>query len=106
MKSMTALPVVALLSALAMPPAMAGSNACATILCLGGSMDGGSDNGQMCDKPIQDYFDIKEYRGGEYDPGLTLQSRIDYLDECPEDTTTKMRINAKYGMIPDNPGFQ
>jgi hypothetical protein len=82
--------------------AFAGGNSCATILCLGGEMDGAM-GGEMCDKPIQDYFDIKEYRGAEYAPDLTLESRIEYLDECPEDTTTKMRINAKYGMIPDNP---
>lgn len=96
---------VALSMSIVASASQAESMACGTILCLGGSMDGGT-GGDMCKKPIDAYFDIKEYRGGEYDPGLTLQSRIDYLDECPEDTTTKMRINAKYGMIPDNPGFE
>lgn len=101
------LQAVAVSSALALSaaPALA-KDACATIVCLGGSMIGGK-GGMMCKEPIQDYFDIKKTKHGDFSPSRTLKARKDYLDDCEsEKEGNKARIHAKYGMVPSNPGFQ
>lgn len=79
------------------------ADSCATILCLGGSMLGGK-GGAMCDDPIQDYFDIKKYRHGKFSESKTFRARQDYLEKCKDGSyTDKARIQAKYGMVPNNP---
>lgn len=86
--------------------ASADDKSCGTILCLGGTMQGG-DGGAACDQSIQDYFDIVKYKKKKrFDAGRTFQARAEYLDKCEsENDGEKARIQAKYGTIQRNPGF-
>lgn len=81
----------------------AADDACATILCLGGSMLGGK-GGAMCKQPIQDYFDIVKYKHGKFSPSRTFRARGKYLEECESgQDSDKARIQAKYGAVRRNP---
>lgn len=84
----------------------ANDKSCGTILCLGGTMQGGN-GGAMCKQSIQDYFDIVKYKKKKkFDRGRTFKTRADYLDSCEsENAGEKARIQAKYGFIERNPGF-
>lgn len=79
-------------------------DACATVLCLGGTMMGGQ-GGDMCSSGIDDYFDIKKYRKGKFSPSKTAKARKEYLDECKSEDNklNKARINAKFGTVRNNP---
>ena len=79
---------------------------CGTVLCLGGSMMGGS-GGSMCKSAIDDYFDIRKYKHGDFSPSRTPRARASWLNGCdsPDNKVTKDRINAKYGTVYSNPGF-
>ncbi len=104
MKRLFTAAAVSLALGLSATPAMA-KDACATVICLGGSMIGGK-GGMMCKDPIQDYFDIKKTKHGDFSPSRTLKARKEYLDKCEsENEGNKARIHAKYGMVPNNPGF-
>nr|WP_031943382.1 TrbM/KikA/MpfK family conjugal transfer protein [Pseudomonas sp. NFPP33]AGH89248.1 hypothetical protein [uncultured bacterium] len=78
--------------------------ACGTILCMSGTMQGGS-GGSACKGPINDYFDIKKFRKGKFSPSKTASARKSYLDKCdaPDSASDKARINAKFGTVPNAP---
>lgn len=104
-KSIIAITLAALSAVAPFSASADSSQSCGTVLCLGGSMLGGK-GGSMCEQPIQDYFDIKKYRKKKFSPSRTFQARQDYLDECEsENEGNKARIQAKYGMLENNPGF-
>lgn len=96
---LTALICAALFSNAAMA-----KDACATIMCLGGTATG--KGGLMCKQAIDDYFDIKKYRHGKYSEDRTLAARTSYLNQCSSDNNeeAKVRINATFGIVYSAPG--
>lgn len=79
-------------------------NACATIMCLGGFQLGGR-GGSECKGHIQDYFDIRKTKHGDFSPSRTCRAREDYLNECKEGSPVdKARIQAKYCMVDRSAG--
>lgn len=79
-------------------------DACATIMCLGGTATG--KGGLMCKQAIEDYFDIKKYRHGKYSESRTLTARVSYLNQCSTDNNeeAKFRINSTFGTVYSAPG--
>lgn len=75
-------------------------SACETVLCLAGPFQGQS-GGSKCDDPFKRYFSIKEEDDmGDFDPGKTAESRMNFLNGCQSSNSNwKKSINDKYGSI-------
>lgn len=80
------------------------NGACASVLCLAGILLGGSAD-TACDAPINKYFNIKEYDDSGFSPALTSNSRMAFLQQCPQGKEQHNLINAKYGALFDAPSF-
>ncbi|WP_244832067.1 TrbM/KikA/MpfK family conjugal transfer protein [Caballeronia sp. TF1N1] len=82
------------------PPAFA-KDACASLLCMAGEATGGG-GGSSCNKPIEDFLSIVEYRHGHVDLNATPNARRSYLNSCPgsnQDTSSIDSIISAFGSV-------
>lgn len=83
-----------------MPPPAKASDACASLLCMAGKLQG-QPGGPECSGPIGDYFSILKFgKRGRFDASRTANARLQFLTSCPSDVGDwPTRINASYGTL-------
>lgn len=74
-------------------------DACESVLCLAGLLQGES-GGSACDGAIEDYFSIQVFKRGSFKPSATQKKRGNYLNGCESaDAGWKSNINNTYGKL-------
>ncbi|MCY0386744.1 conjugal transfer protein [Robbsia sp. Bb-Pol-6] len=77
-------------------PESQAKDACATVLCMAGMLQGqGKADG--CDGAIADYFNIVSYRHGHIDFNAMGRKRLDFLNECSANDGWARKINDRFG---------
>lgn len=84
--------------AMLFPQQIYAKNACASVLCLSGLLDGTARPSE-CRKPINDYFNIRKFKHGHWKIGRTIRARGSYLNQCPKGRTKAQVINAAFGAV-------
>lgn len=78
-------------------PAVQAKDACETVLCMFGKLQGANPN--ECRPAVKDYFSIVKKKRGKIRWDRTANARLDFLNSCPHaDSDTTKKINAKFGM--------
>lgn len=74
--------ILALMLCASMPVA-AWASPCDTLVCMMGKATGQS-GGDGCNQAIKDFFSIRRYHRGDFDPDPTSNARRQFLDQCPD----------------------
>lgn len=86
----------ALLSILAITTPAQAKDACETVLCMSGLVQGvGVVNN--CSGPVKDYFSIVKKKRGKFSASRTSSARLSFLNSCPSHSSWASKINNKYG---------
>jgi hypothetical protein len=74
------------------------ADACETVLCMAGKLEGQSGGG-ACSGPIADYFNIIKYgKHWRFSPTATIAARLNFLNSCGSAVGNwPSQINAVYG---------
>ncbi|WP_076833109.1 TrbM/KikA/MpfK family conjugal transfer protein [Burkholderia pseudomallei] len=64
-------------------PTAVWASPCDTLVCMMGKAAGQS-GGDGCNQPIKDFFSIKRFHRGDFDPDPTSNARRDFLNQCPD----------------------
>ena len=78
-------------------PAQA-KNACETVICLAGLVQG-SGKVSECGGAYADYFDIRKFKRGKFRPDRTFNARASFLDQCSQGGIWNSKINNKFGRL-------
>ncbi|MEN8517777.1 TrbM/KikA/MpfK family conjugal transfer protein [Burkholderia sp. RS02] len=82
MKKKTVSSALALVLCASLPTAVWASS-CDTLVCMMGKATGQS-GGSDCDQAIKDFFSIKRFHRGDFDPDPTSNARRQFLNQCPD----------------------
>ncbi|ELW2866048.1 conjugal transfer protein [Salmonella enterica] len=73
-------------------------DSCKVVLCMFGKLTGTS--GGECNSAINDYFSVKVFKDGDFNPGKTATKRLNLLNSCSTaDRSDTKSINDKFGRI-------
>tara|TARA_R110002111_G_scaffold115634_16_gene176628 strand:+ start:393 stop:692 length:300 start_codon:yes stop_codon:yes gene_type:complete len=78
-------------------PAQA-KNACETVICLAGLVQGGSKVSN-CGGAYSNYFSIRKFKKGKFRPDRTFNARASFLGQCPQGGIWNSKINNKFGRL-------
>lgn len=73
-------------------------DSCKVVLCMFGKLTGTA--GGECNSAINDYFSVKVFKHGSFNPGKTASKRLNLLNSCSTaDRSDTQSINDKFGRL-------
>lgn len=74
------------------------SDPCEVVLCMFGQLTGTASG--ECSSSINQYFSVKVFKDGDFNPGKTAKKRLSLLNSCPtSDKSDTNSINNKFGRL-------